>query len=59
MTTPDQLIEAVVVIIEQSAPRRYATRTAALDPLTAEEIDTVADRVSLLCAKIKPRTETT
>jgi hypothetical protein len=52
---PDQLIEALVIIIEESAPRRYHRDTGAIEPLTAAEIDTISDRILALCAKNRPR----
>jgi hypothetical protein len=53
--SPDEAIEAVVIIIEESAPRRYAPPMATLEPLTASEWDTISDRILALCAKNRPR----
>jgi hypothetical protein len=53
--TPDEMIEKVVIIIEERAPRRYVPPMATLEPLLASEYDAIRDAIVALCAKNRPR----
>lgn len=56
--TGDQLITELASIVETTCYPRF-DQLGNQEPISAEEWDLVADKVLMLCARNKPRTETT
>jgi hypothetical protein len=53
--TPDELLRAFSVLLEETCHPRYDRVSGACEPITPEQWDVLSDRFLQLCAKVRPR----